>query len=103
MPVFTFRQPIGQLKKRQGGYYDLMVAADVVVQFERKRATRLVYTIGQSLFFSCGLNHPGDGNFYLIIVSTANLRIPGKTVGDPVSFEVGEDPNPPGVDGPQTT
>ncbi len=99
MQPIRFEQSIRQLEKRQGGYYYLLVDAAVVDQFTRKRATRLLCSVDQKLVFRCGLNHLGDGNFY-IIVSTANLTVLGKLVGDPVSVELTEDPNPLGVDMP---
>ncbi|RIV21604.1 DUF1905 domain-containing protein [Fibrisoma montanum] len=99
MPHFTLEQPIRQLDKRQGGYYHLVITPEVVNQFEKQRATRLVCVLDQTVSFSCGLNHLGDGNFY-IIVATQQLKKLGKNVGDPVVFEIYEDPNPLGVDVP---
>ncbi len=46
--------------------------------------------------YSCGLNHLGDGNYY-IILATRNLKRLKKDIGDPVSLEIYEDPNPLGV------
>ncbi|CCH54006.1 hypothetical protein BN8_03144 [Fibrisoma limi BUZ 3] len=100
MPRFSFEQPIRQLDKRQGGYYHLVVAADVVNQFEKQRATRLICVIDQLVSFPCGLNHLGDGNFY-IIIATQQLKKTGKKLGDTVVFEIFEDPNPLGIDMPE--
>ncbi|MFD2570316.1 YdeI/OmpD-associated family protein [Spirosoma soli] len=100
MPHFTFEQPIRQLEKRQGGYYHLIIDADIVKQFEKQRATRLKCLIDQKVSFSCGLNHLGDGNFY-IIVATQQLKKLGKQLGDTVVFDIFEDPNPLGVDIPE--
>ena len=100
MPHFTFEQRIQQLEKRKGGYYYLQIDADVVNQFDKKRATRLKCTLDQKLSFSCGLNHLGDGNFFIIIAGRY-LKSLGKEVGDPISFEIIEDPNPLGVEIPE--
>ncbi|MEM6343356.1 MAG: YdeI/OmpD-associated family protein [Bacteroidota bacterium] len=100
MPTFRFEQNIGQLEKRKGGYYFLKIDADTVNQFEKKRSTRLVCTLDDQLTYSCGLNHLGDGNFF-IILSAKNLKKIGKELGDPTSFEIKEDPNPLGVAVPE--
>jgi uncharacterized protein YdeI (YjbR/CyaY-like superfamily) len=50
--------------------------------------------------FQCGLNHLGDGNFF-IILSTKNLQIVNKKLGDKITFELNEDPNPLGVEMPE--
>ncbi|NAS13971.1 YdeI/OmpD-associated family protein [Poritiphilus flavus] len=93
MPNFTFNQPVRQLEKRKGGYYYFKIDKDIVKQFEKQRATRLLCTLDDSISYSCGLNHFGDGNFF-IILSTANLKKLGKQLGDTVLFEIIEDPNP---------
>ncbi len=100
MPSFTFSQPVRQLEKRKGGYYFFKIDKEIVNQFEKKRATRLVCTMDESVYYSCGLNHFGDGSFF-IILSTANLKKLGKQLGDEVSFEIVEDPNPLGVKVPE--
>ncbi|GAA4272176.1 DUF1905 domain-containing protein [Aquimarina gracilis] len=100
MPRFAFEQPILQLEQRKGGYHYLKIDADVVNQFEQKRATRLKCVIDGNLSYSCGLNHLGDGNFF-IILANAKLKKLNKTLGDIVSFEIFEDPNPLGVEEPE--
>jgi len=100
MPVFTFQQDIRQLEKRRGGYYYFKVDAEVVEQFEKKRQTRLVCTVDGKLSYSCGLNHFGDGNYFLIL-ATRHLKTLQKELGDTVSFEIREDPNPLGVAVPE--
>ncbi|MEL6925343.1 MAG: DUF1905 domain-containing protein [Bacteroidota bacterium] len=97
---FEFTQHIGQLEKRKGGYYYLTIDADTVNQFEKKRHTRLVCTIDHKVSYSCGLNHLGDGNFF-IILSTARLKKLGKELGDEVHFSIKPDPNPLGVEVPE--
>ncbi len=101
MPRFTFQQPIRQLEKRKGGYYYLVIESDIVEQYEKKRSVRLKCVIDHKVEFSCGLNHLGDGNFF-IIVATKHLKSLGKELGSDVVFEIFEDPNPLGVEVPET-
>jgi len=100
MPSFSFTQHIGQLEARKGGYYFLRIEADIVEQFERKRATRLICTLNNELSYACGLNHLGDGNFF-IILATKHMDTLGLQLGDPIQFEIHEDPNPLGVEVPE--
>lgn len=100
MPRFKLDQEIGQLDKRKGGYYYLKVDAEIVNQFEKKRATRLICVIDDKISYSCGLNHLGDGNFFLI-VATAKLKQLNKSLGDWVAVDIYEDPNPLGVEEPE--
>ena len=100
MPRLQFQQVIHQLEKRKGGYYYLKIAAETVEQFEKKRHTRLRCNIDGLLEYSCGLNHYGDGN-YFIILSGKNLKKLGKELHEEVSFEIFEDPNPLGVEVPE--
>lgn len=93
-------QVIGQLEKRKGGYFYLTIASDIVNQYKNKRHTRFLCTLENSLTFQCGLNHLGDGNFF-IILSNSNLNIVQKKLGDKIHFELNEDPNPLGVDMPE--
>jgi len=100
MPKFKFEQAIRQLEKRKGGYFYLTLDAGIVNQFEKKRATRLRCTLNDRLTISCGLNHLGDGNFF-IIVATRYMKKIGKQVGDVITFEITEDQNPLGVEIPE--
>ncbi|MEL6652413.1 MAG: YdeI/OmpD-associated family protein [Bacteroidota bacterium] len=100
MPTFSFSQALGQLEKRKGGYYYFRIDASVVDQFERKRSTRLVCEVEGKVSYSCGLNHLGDGN-YFIILSNKNREKAGITLGDEVHFSIKEDPNPLGVAVPE--
>lgn len=97
---FTFQQAIRQLEKRKGGYYFLKVNASTVAQFEKGRKTRLICEINDQLSFPCGLNHFGDGHFF-IILSTKNVKLLKVSLGEEVNFAIYEDPNPLGVDIPE--
>ena len=99
-PTFVFTQPILQLEKRRGGYYYLRIDAETVHQFPKQRYTRLLCNIHNGISYSCGLNHLGDGNFF-IIVSTKLLKKLGLQLGDQVEFIISQDPNPLGVEVPE--
>jgi hypothetical protein len=93
-------QEIKQLEKRKGGYFYLKINAEIINQFERKRATRMICTIDKTVSYRCGLNHLGDGNFY-VIVAGKYLDELNKKLGDKVDFRIEEDPDQLGVDIPE--
>ena len=100
MPTFEFTHRIGLLDKNRGGYCYLQVDAEVINKYENKRHVRLVIEIDEKISWSCGLNHLGDGNFF-IIVAKKHLKPLGKKAGDEVYFKIYEDPNPLGVEVPE--
>ncbi|MCU0322345.1 MAG: YdeI/OmpD-associated family protein [Chitinophagaceae bacterium] len=100
MDKYKSEQIIGQLEKRKGGYFFLKIDAQIVDQFKNKRQTRFLCTLEKSLTFQCGLNHLGDGNFF-IILSSKNLQTVDKKLGDKIHYELSEDPNPLGVEIPE--
>ncbi len=100
MKSFQSEQSIKQLEKRKGGYFYLKIDADIINQFENKRKTRFLCTLERQVTFQCGLNHLGEGNFF-IILSTKNLQTVGKQLGETIAFEIAEDPNPLGVEMPE--
>lgn len=100
MKNYTGEQIIGQLEKRKGGYFFLKVESEIVDKFENKRKTRFVCKLDNKISFQCGLNHLGDGNFF-IIISTKNLKLIERQLGEIIPFELMEDPNPLGVDMPE--
>lgn len=100
MKNYKSEQIIGQLEKRKGGYFFLKIEAEIINQFKNKRQTRFLCTLEKSLIFQCGLNHLGDGNFF-IILSTKYLQTINKNLGDKIHYELNEDPNPLGVEMPE--
>lgn len=100
MKTFKFTQTVRKLSENKGSYYFLKIPAEVVEQFEKKRATRLLCTLESGISYSCGLNHYGDGNFFLILAGRYVKKLK-KQVGDSISFEIYEHPNPLGVDVPE--
>ena len=65
----------------------MKIEADIINQFQNKRYTRFLCTLEGHLAFQCGLNHLGDGNFF-IILSSSNLSSVQKKLGDIIHFEL---------------
>ena len=100
MDKFEDRQLIKQLCKDRGSYFHVVISAEIVNQFPKKRLTRFICTLENKLSFQCGLNHLGDGNFF-IILSSKRLKQLGRLLGDKIDFHLIEDPNPLGVAMPE--
>jgi hypothetical protein len=93
-------QAIKQLEKRKGGYYYLKLDSEIINQFSKKRATRMICTIDEKISYRCGLNHLGDGNFY-VIVAGKYLEELNKEIGEEVDYRIDEDPDQLGVEMPE--
>lgn len=91
---------IEQLDDRKGGYCFLRIDAGIVEQLPQKRATRLVCTLDNRVTYQCGLNHLGDGDFF-IILSIKRLNALNKGIGSKVLCKLEKDPNELGVDVPE--
>lgn len=100
MKTFQFTQEVQKLAPNKGSYYFLKIPAEVVEQFEKKRSTRLLCTLESSMSYSCGLNHYGDGNYFIILAGRYVKKLK-KEIGDSISFEICEHPNPLGVEVPE--
>ena len=100
MQIIHLQQVLRKLEPRKGGYLYLKVDKKEVDKMPKKRATRLVITINGSLSYSCGLNHLGDGNFFIIIANKYVKKL-GVHEGEKLSFQLSEDPNPLGVPMPE--
>lgn len=100
MPHFTFKLEIKQLGKRRGRYHYLEVGSIVVNQFDKKSSTRLICIIDNRETFSSRFANLDDENYY-ILLSAARLKKINKVLGDMVSLEIFEDPNPLGVSAPE--
>ena len=100
--LYSGTDKIRQLPKRKGGYFYIGLTNEVVQSFPKQKSTRIVCSIDKGLSsFQCGLNHMGDGNFF-IIISTKNLKPLQKQVDDQIDFTIFQDPNPLGVDIPES-
>lgn len=93
-------QTIKQLEKRKGGYFYLKIDAKIINQYSKKRATRMICNIDEKVSYRCGLNHLGDGNFY-VIVAGKYLKELNKELGEKVSYRIDEDPDQLGVEIPE--
>ena len=91
---------IEQLTPQKGNYTVLRIPAKVVASFPKKRSTRLQCTLENGLQFDCGLNHMGDGD-YFVILSKRNLKSLRKEPGERITFEIIEHPLPLGVEIPK--
>jgi hypothetical protein len=100
MTSYQEKQKIKQLEKRKGGYFYLKIDSDIINQFRKKRATRIICTIDNVVSYRCGLNHLGDGNFYVIIAGKYLDKL-GKELGEEVRFKIEEDPDQLGVEVPE--
>lgn len=100
MKKFSGKQSIKQLEKRKGGYFYLKIDSKIISQFSKKKATRMICDIDSTVNFRCGLNHLGDGNFY-VIVAGKYLKKLNKSLGQQVSYTIKEDPEQLGVDIPE--
>ena len=100
MISYEGQQTIKQLEKRKGGYYYLKIEAAIVEQFPHKRKTRLICEIDQIVSYRCGLNHLGDGNFFIILASKY-LKTLDKKLGDVIDYIIKVDPDQLGVDIPE--
>lgn len=98
---FKDKQIVRQLEKSKGGYFFLIINSETVEQLTRKKQTRLICRLDGKISFQCGLNHYGDGNFF-IIISSKNMKAINKNHGDTIYFEISEDPNPLGAEIPET-
>lgn len=97
---FEREQSIGQLEKQKGGYFFLKIDAEIVNQFEKGRHTRLVCILDEKITLRCGLNHLGDGHFF-IIVSGKYMKQLNKKTGSMIHFKIEEDPDQLGVEMPE--
>lgn len=94
------RQSLKQLEKRKGGYHYIQIPSSTINTFEKKRKTRLICTLDNAVSYRCGLNHLGNGDFF-IIVAKKYLEELGKGIGDAVDWKIEEDPDPLGVEIPE--
>ncbi len=100
MLPLSLQQTVKKLPPRHGAYNYLVILGDEVKSWPKQRATRLVVSIDDMVEYSCGLNHLGDGNFFVIVANKWMKKLK-KEVGDEVNFTIIEDPIPLGVEVPE--
>lgn len=93
MIVDKGKQQVEKLPKNKGGYFYLTVDAATVEKLPDKKKTRLICTLDNKLVLRCGLNHMGDGN-YFIIISGRHMKSLKKQAGDDVQYTIEPDPDP---------
>ncbi|MGB6150933.1 MAG: YdeI/OmpD-associated family protein [Pricia sp.] len=100
MTEYQGTQKIKQLEPIKGAYFYLKINAEIVEQFEKKRATRLICTLDDIVSCRCGLNHLGDGNFFIIVAKKWLVKL-NKELGDEVHYKIEKDPDQLGVKMPE--
>jgi len=97
---FEDEQNIGQLEKQKGGYFFLKIKAQIINRFEKKRHSRMICVLDKKITFRCGLNHLGDGNFFIIVAGKCLEQL-NKKLGSLIHFKIEEDPDQLGVEMPE--
>ncbi len=93
-------QVIQKLPREKGGYCYIRIPASVVTRFPEGKKTRLLCTIDGTLTIPCGLNHMGDGDFFIIVGSRYMKSLKLKE-GASVNYLLQPDPDPLGVPMPE--
>eukprot|EP00121_Abeoforma_whisleri_P016826 Awhi_evm1s15423 len=101
--IFTFRTMLTIRPLDKGGYYCIIVKREDGLRWSNGYATRLICRIrGNTIFtFPVGLQHAGDGNFF-IIINQGNFKSLATPLGTDVSVALWENPNKLGVDIPDS-
>lgn len=94
------RQVVDKLPREKGGYGYIRIPASVVAGFPEGKKTRLLCTLNGTLTINCGLNHLGDGDFF-IIISTRHMKSLQLKAGATVDYLLQPDPDPLGVPMPE--
>ncbi|WP_297333213.1 YdeI/OmpD-associated family protein [Flavobacterium sp.] len=100
MIVDKGKQQVEKLPKNKGGYFYLTVDAAIVEKLPEKKKTRLICTLDDKLVLRCGLNHMGNGN-YFIIISGKHMKTLNREPGNIVQYTIETDPDPLGVEIPE--
>jgi hypothetical protein len=98
--ILQFAQAVKKLPLRQGGYFYLEIEASVINSLPKQKSTRLLCRIDDAAELRCGLNHLGNGN-YFIIVASRYLKSLGKKEGDVLQAVIWEDTDPLGAPMPE--
>lgn len=91
---------IQKLPQLRGGYCFFEINKQLIEQFEKKSKTRFICTIDDSYTFPCGLNHLGDGNFFIMLTKD-RINTINKSVGDSIDVQLVEDTSKLGVEIPE--
>jgi len=94
--LFEATVKLTELPANRIGYAAVVLERETVNKFPKQRATRLVCALPGIPHYQCGLNHFGEGN-YFILIRKARFNKLGKSLGDEIAIKLYEDPNPLGV------
>jgi hypothetical protein len=94
------KSPLQKLPANKGGYYFLEVPSEIVQEFSKGKASRLVCNLDDAVALNCGLNHLGNGN-YFIIIATRHIKTLKKTPGDIIKATIKESNDSLGVAVPE--
>jgi len=97
MTALTYTAPIQQLEPRRGAYFYVRLTK---AQFQQLNSKRLICRLDDRISYGCGVNHMGDGD-YFIIIAKAKLKQLDKALGEVVEVALEADPNPLGVAEPE--
>ncbi len=96
---FEIACTIDQLEPRRGAYFYAPISKELVATLSKGNKTRVICELN-GLAFRCGLNHLGDGNFF-VILSKGNLNKAQLQLGDTITLLLREDPDQLGVAVPE--
>lgn len=96
MKKYTFTK---EIQRFGSSHHYIDLDAKIVNEFEKKAKTRLLCIVDDTVSYSCQAKKSGDA--YFIMISASNLKKLKKQLGDEVTFEICEHPNPLGVDVPE--
>jgi hypothetical protein len=98
--MIKLESTIQKLDQKRGGYCYFPINKQLIMQYEKNSKTRFVCTIDNSYVFSCGLNHLGDGNYFVMLTKDRIKKI-NKAVGDSIDVQLEEDTSKLGVEIPE--
>ena len=98
--MLHLKTTIKKLEKLRGGYCYFTISKELIDSFEKKGKTRFICTIDEHHTFSCGLNHLGDGNYFIMLTKDRITTIL-KEQGDSIEVQLEEDTSELGVEIPE--
>lgn len=98
--MIKLESTIQKLDQKRGGYCYFPINKQLIMQYEKNSKTRFICTIDDSYTFSCGLNHLGEGNYFVMLTKDRMNNI-GKSVGDSIAIQLVEDTSKLGIEIPE--
>ena len=100
MHTISLTRTLDQLEARRGGYLFLQVPAEEVARLPQGKKTRVIAHLPGGEDLRCGLNHMGDGHFFVIVGKKVAEAL-GLSLGSEVQFTITPDPDPLGAPIPE--